>query len=284
MAKSKGRGATVGLTQTKGNEHYLQLKGRYERVLLEILWALRPFLPDDFYFTSVQVNQNSVSEPHTDKNNEGPSVLVSVGDYEGGQFSYVGFDPMMVRNKAVLIDGCQEHHSTPYKGQRWSLVFFTHNSVHKLDPGQRGRLEKLGFKLPPPGVSPGWPGAVAGAAVSAVAAASPSGPPGLVGRAKASAGSARPRTHPEVVNEAGAGPSLPPVEGEEEDPEADWAVGDLIDGQEIDAICVLRPVLFRPKLPELVPSRGVRYSVPTPKQARSQVYELIELEPQEREY
>jgi hypothetical protein len=42
-------------------------------------------LKEGFTFTSIQVNKNYASALHCDRNNFGPSYIVGLGDYEGGE-------------------------------------------------------------------------------------------------------------------------------------------------------------------------------------------------------
>ena len=139
------------------------------------------------------------------------------------------------------MDGCREHHSTPFKGDRWSLVFFVHSSVHRLSVDQRARLERLGFRLPLPGVSPEWPRPppVAG---SLPAAGSVGGDRrDLPLSEKGSRSRSRERRGERKVKEIGAGPELPPPE--------DPLLGTILEGQEVDSICIARPALYRPERP-----------------------------------
>ena len=41
-------------------------------------------LPSGFHFTSIQLNKNYLSAMHVDKGNAGPSYIVGLGNFEGG--------------------------------------------------------------------------------------------------------------------------------------------------------------------------------------------------------
>ena len=83
------------------------------------------------YWEACQVNLGA-SGLHTDSYNCGPSYIVGFGKYEGGElWEYPGRVVSIKRPQRV--DGSKPHITLPYKGRRWSLVYFA------------GRVE-----LPPP--------------------------------------------------------------------------------------------------------------------------------------
>jgi hypothetical protein len=79
----------------------------------------------DFEYTTIQLNKNVLSPPHVDKNNVGPSYIIGLGDYEGGKLVIEGKE-YNIKNRFKKFDGTLGHWVTPFKGERYSLVFFTH--------------------------------------------------------------------------------------------------------------------------------------------------------------
>ena len=106
-----------------------------------------------FPFTSIQINHGFACRPHVDRNNSGPSALVALGEFTGGElwvhepvagahgltispeegqvsavyrtgtpFFGTAFD---VKESWVLFDGRKLHCTLPFEGDRYSLVFFT---------------------------------------------------------------------------------------------------------------------------------------------------------------
>lgn len=74
---------------------------------------------------AVQVNKDCVCNPHKDKNNEGLSLLISGGDYTGGEL-VTSFGNFLAKYRGVVFDGSQiEHSNTPTVGYKWSIVFFS---------------------------------------------------------------------------------------------------------------------------------------------------------------
>jgi hypothetical protein len=82
-------------------------------------------LPPEFNYLSIQVNQNYQTAPHYDKGNKGESAIIAFGDYTGGELIVEG-TPIDIKNRLVFFDGSKCLHSTtPFMGNRFSLVFHT---------------------------------------------------------------------------------------------------------------------------------------------------------------
>jgi hypothetical protein len=79
----------------------------------------------DFKYTTIQVNKNVFCEPHVDKNNVGPSYVIALGDFTGGTIAVEGKESC-IRNRFLKFDGTKGHWITPFKGTRYSIVYFTH--------------------------------------------------------------------------------------------------------------------------------------------------------------
>lgn len=79
----------------------------------------------EFSYTTIQVNKNVLSPPHVDKNNVGPSYIIALGNYTGGELVIKG-KKYNIRNKWKSFDGTQGHWVEPFEGTRYSLVYFTH--------------------------------------------------------------------------------------------------------------------------------------------------------------
>lgn len=78
-------------------------------------------------YTSIQVNDNYVCAPHKDVHNRGLSYIVGFGDYTGGALK-LHLEPAVeidIRTP-LLFNGSEIIHSTtPWVGQRYSLVYHT---------------------------------------------------------------------------------------------------------------------------------------------------------------
>lgn len=73
----------------------------------------------------VTVNDDYVSQPHTDKGNEGESYTISFGDFTGGELCLEGDTKIDTRFRGHLFNGAAIRHWTaPHIGRRFCLVFY----------------------------------------------------------------------------------------------------------------------------------------------------------------
>ncbi|CAE8641287.1 unnamed protein product [Polarella glacialis] len=135
-----------------------------------------------FAFTSIQVNYGFASREHVDLNNEGPSWIHALGDYEGGELwvedpaardeaphvcgvdvrrgngalayrkavAYHGRN-LDVRRQWQHFDGRKLHFTRPIlRGKRFSVISYTLLRHGKAEAAQRDAATACGFNLPPP--------------------------------------------------------------------------------------------------------------------------------------
>ena len=119
-------------------------------LLKALLLFMKLYIPS-FKFTSIQVNKNfSAGSLHVD-NNQGPSIMISVGNFKGGNLYIDGVGERQTRNQFVQFDGNVPHMALDYKGgDRYSFVFFTSTSFIKLPQEQKDELKRIGFPIPSP--------------------------------------------------------------------------------------------------------------------------------------
>jgi hypothetical protein len=81
-----------------------------------------------FKFKCVYVNKNTICKEHVDTRNTGESLLVGLGNYTGGQtILYIDDKPKKfhIKSSSLIFNGSEiPHKSEPFKGTRYSLVFF----------------------------------------------------------------------------------------------------------------------------------------------------------------
>jgi hypothetical protein len=76
-------------------------------------------------YDAVQVNKNCVCNAHKDEGNEGLSLLISGGNYTGGEL-ITSAGTFNAKYRGVLFDGSKiEHSNAPMTGNKWSIVFYT---------------------------------------------------------------------------------------------------------------------------------------------------------------
>ncbi len=81
-----------------------------------------------FNFNNVYVNKNTIAKQHKDKKNSGESLLIGFGDYiEGSTVLHINGkeSKFNIQESSIIFDGSKILHSSePFKGTRYSLVFF----------------------------------------------------------------------------------------------------------------------------------------------------------------
>lgn len=103
---------------------------QYTKKYNELFQTLKEFIKEvdpNFNFTTIQVNKNVLCKPHVDSNNIGPSYIIGLGDYEGGRFIDDQNQYYDIKNKWLLFDGRKIHYNEEFTGNRYSIVYFTHN-------------------------------------------------------------------------------------------------------------------------------------------------------------
>jgi hypothetical protein len=107
------------------------LSKQYPEIYKEIVKIGKEICP--FHFTTIQINHNLVSTPHIDKNNVGEGLLVSFGDYEGGNIM-IGGEEYDTKYRPTIFNGSKlEHYNTKFKGEhnKYSLIYFNINYAVK---------------------------------------------------------------------------------------------------------------------------------------------------------
>ena len=123
----------AGKGSRSGYRKMLSMKTRepkYKKLFKETKKLMRLKDPK-FKFTSVQFNKNHRAARHRDAKNTGISYIVGLGDYTGGELTI--FDeneenPVKhdIKGKFNTFDGSKYPHETcPFKGERYTLVFYS---------------------------------------------------------------------------------------------------------------------------------------------------------------
>jgi hypothetical protein len=78
-----------------------------------------------FEYTSIHVNHNVVCPPHVDDKNNGVSMLVSFGEYEGCKIVIAG-DTYDAKHTPILFDGSKLLHwnTDDLVGNKYSLMYY----------------------------------------------------------------------------------------------------------------------------------------------------------------
>lgn len=164
------RGMVLGLYTFAANIG-LSLASERSPALTRLLVRFAERAAPGMSFTSIQVNKNYAARPHVDKNNLGTSMIVGLGDYEGGGLwvhddegdvdvelsedvssmyhyrageTYRGTD-LDIRNRWCSFDGNRLHLTRPFTGERYSLVYYTCDRYALVPPEVREAMAKAGF-------------------------------------------------------------------------------------------------------------------------------------------
>jgi hypothetical protein len=82
----------------------------------------------NFEYKSVQVNKNVTCPLHKDTNNVGDSLLISFGEYTGGEIVIEG-ETKNAYHTPIIFNGHKlEHYNLPHEGNKYSLVFFNNKN------------------------------------------------------------------------------------------------------------------------------------------------------------
>lgn len=130
-----GRSQTFGIVKQR-SYRYAGSRMNWARpdLFAAIARLARKILPYDFEYDAIQVNQNYLTMPHKDAGNRGESAIVGFGNYTGGEL-LVEEQPVSIKHRVVYFDGSMyTHHTAPFTGTRYSLVFFKVDRMFKKKP------------------------------------------------------------------------------------------------------------------------------------------------------
>ena len=78
----------------------------------------------DFIWNTITINHNFQCLPHYDKANKSPSIILTLGDFTGGEF-VVEDCPFDVKWRPLMMNGSVcKHWTAPFKGDRYSIIFY----------------------------------------------------------------------------------------------------------------------------------------------------------------
>lgn len=169
---SKIRGAVCGLYVFR-DKTGLSSFSRNNPWLTKLLAAFCRAAQPSFRFTSIQVNKNYASRPHVDRNNLGESFIVALGNFKGGSLwihddegkiphtlaESISHEPMYkkgatcmgrdinIRGKWQQFDGNRLHFTRCFRGQRFSLVYYTCDRYAEVPAAVRDEVRTAGFNF-----------------------------------------------------------------------------------------------------------------------------------------
>jgi len=159
---------TFGLIRTREGRFIATNSTRDYPSMMRILnrW-LKDHIPADmkynFPHTSISLNFGYAAKRHRDGNNHGPSMIKAFGNFKGGRLSYWPDDnkagavetlldedkvTMDLSTGLALFDGNRAHEVESFKGERFSVVYFTAGKYWKTKPEVQELLGDRGFEFP----------------------------------------------------------------------------------------------------------------------------------------
>jgi len=159
---------TLGLIRDRTGTYMITAPARdyphFMKILCKWLSDQRPpELPVDFPFTTISLNYGYNAKRHRDNGNHGPSMTKAFGNFKGGHLCYwldddkgLPLDQLRDEDKVridtssnlCLFDGNRAHEVEHFKGERYSLVFFTVGKYWKATQEVQSRLADRGFPVP----------------------------------------------------------------------------------------------------------------------------------------
>lgn len=163
-------GGTLGITNfTKQNPELVVYLNRFLRS-----WETA------FRYTSIQINKDYSSKPHADRNNLGPSRIIGLGNYQGGEIwierkgvsepltlqrdvpryrrgeTYMD-QKVNIHNRLVEFGGTKLHFTFPFQGTRYNLIYFKTKHTGRAGARDLESLRKLCFPLPSTSAQSAYP-------------------------------------------------------------------------------------------------------------------------------
>ena len=149
-AGGEATGKVIGLTWTRQKvPMYSHLDSPLLPKLLRLIKeSLRQQFPNAVY-SSIQLNKNMRSKVHCDSNNIARSYTVAIGPYVGGYLCHASGCEMIAQPwEWHHIDGRQAHSVSPWIGERFSIVAYSHAACECIqDEDIKARARGDGFEI-----------------------------------------------------------------------------------------------------------------------------------------
>lgn len=86
----------------------------------------------DTIFTTITLNYNFQTKPHTDKGNyRQKSLIFFIGEFSGGQLVIDGVEYSLKANDCMIVDGSKVHYNLPIQGEKISIVAYIREGMSK---------------------------------------------------------------------------------------------------------------------------------------------------------
>jgi len=144
------RGVAFGFGNNRKGYHYFVKNKDHPEVYKALVEFGEAIVPKGWDFQTIQLNHNAKARKHVDKNNVGKSVIIGIGDYNGGELRVFSPDSSKhkdynIKDKPTMFNGAVLPHETqPFSNPtdyergkgRYTIVYFRHK--YKPDSGNVG--------------------------------------------------------------------------------------------------------------------------------------------------
>jgi hypothetical protein len=157
--------ASRALTQTDKERGIAATKATVENP--ELTKMLTEYICDivggkEFMFSSILITKHSEYGLHVDSKNVGRSVVITLGDHEGGEIWQASAEidgqeipggPIFAHNEPHYFDGNIPHCTLPFEGERYSIIAYLTNTAdsEKFADEDRDVFDQFGFRIPDKG-------------------------------------------------------------------------------------------------------------------------------------
>ena len=144
------RGVAFGFGNNRKGYHYFVKNKDNPEVYKALVEFGEAIVPKGWDFQTIQLNHNAKARKHIDKNNVGKSVIIGIGDYNGGELRVFSPDSSKhhdynIKDRPTMFNGAILPHETqPFSNPtdyergkgRYTIVYFRHK--YKPDSGNVG--------------------------------------------------------------------------------------------------------------------------------------------------
>ena len=117
---------------------------------------------EDFAWSSFTLNKDLQCRRHRDRNNAGPSAIISAGPHRGGNLLYWEGDDrsasvgdlnpadaakLRVQKKLQFFDGRKAHDTAPFQGPRVTIVWYVYGGAEEAPKELIEEARSLGFGI-----------------------------------------------------------------------------------------------------------------------------------------
>jgi hypothetical protein len=108
------------------------VESRHNKKIKAVLKAAKALLKQHapgYRPQALTINKNHAAAKHTDKCNNPPSYIIGLGNFTGGELVFSDktsphYGTHNIKNKFLKFDESTEHYVKPFKGERYTVVYY----------------------------------------------------------------------------------------------------------------------------------------------------------------